>query len=100
MPCPSLISKGSHIAAVQLRRAVLLSSPRRWKYSWGPVETTTMGRGCCLLGQPSDAERRSISSINRAGCPVVYPGSALQIIFSFEPSSDLLDHFTTIGIVY
>ena len=26
--------------------------------------------------------------------------SALQIIFSFEPRSDLLDHFATIGVVY
>jgi hypothetical protein len=26
--------------------------------------------------------------------------SAFQIIFSFEARSDLLDHFTTIGIVY
>jgi len=27
-------------------------------------------------------------------------GSALQIIFSFEPRSDLLDHFATIGVVH
>jgi hypothetical protein len=28
------------------------------------------------------------------------PASALQVIFSFEPRSDLLHHFATIGIVY
>jgi hypothetical protein len=28
------------------------------------------------------------------------PASALQVIFTFEPRSDLLHHFATIGIVY
>lgn len=57
--------------------------------------------------EPSDdPSRRPVYSVTLPSAPPpidsVLPtgGQPLQIIFSFEPRSDLLDHFATIGVVY
>ena len=62
---------------------------------------------CHRRSTPGGRGQEACREWETKGEPVLLAGvgdmsarSALQIIFSFKPRSDLLDHFATIGVVY